>query len=198
MTATGHRPMVRRSESHLLVIPPDRSNDGGSDLARTDVFPTSPADDDPFHAATTRGPCRITPEEFAVETPSRRFDDPSTPKARGRQSRSQQSKMALRALRIAMLAACSALGLLAALGTARGEAPDPDAGAAKIREAVSRGLGLVRTAAENYPNHRDCFSCHHQTLPMLAIVTARAAGWRSVTTCSRGRPNSPASPSGSA
>lgn len=44
------------------------------------------------------------------------------------------------------------------------------------REAVSTGLAVVQKAAANYPNHRDCFSCHHQTLPILAMVSARDAG----------------------
>src|SRR5438874_11738517 len=39
--------------------------------------------------------------------------------------------------------------------------------------AVTRALPLVQKAASNYPKHRDCFSCHHQTLPMLALATAR-------------------------
>src|SRR5262249_17989182 len=43
----------------------------------------------------------------------------------------------------------------------------------KIANAAARGLALVQKAAANYPKHRDCFSCHHQTLPMLAMVTAR-------------------------
>jgi len=40
--------------------------------------------------------------------------------------------------------------------------------------AVTRSLPLLQKAAANYPKHRDCFSCHHQTLPMLAMTTARA------------------------
>ena len=43
----------------------------------------------------------------------------------------------------------------------------------EVRQAVLRGLQIASTAAENYPNHQTCFSCHHQTLPMLALVTAR-------------------------
>jgi N-acyl-D-amino-acid deacylase len=39
--------------------------------------------------------------------------------------------------------------------------------------AVEAGLTLVQRAAANYPEHRDCFSCHHQTLPMLAMSAAR-------------------------
>jgi N-acyl-D-amino-acid deacylase len=42
-----------------------------------------------------------------------------------------------------------------------------------VREAVERGLPVVEKAAANYPKHRQCFSCHHQTLPMLAMATAR-------------------------
>ncbi len=80
------------------------------------------------------------------------------------------------ASRTAVLMAIGSLGLLATPGPARGEAPYLGADAVEIREAVSRGLGLVQSAAENYPTHRDCFSCHHQTLPVFAIVTARAHG----------------------
>lgn len=42
-------------------------------------------------------------------------------------------------------------------------------------DAVERGLQIVQKAAANYPKHRNCFSCHHQTLPMLAMVNAREA-----------------------
>ncbi len=80
------------------------------------------------------------------------------------------------ATRSVVLSAVGSLGLLAVAGPARGEAPVADPDRRLVREAVGRGLGLVRAAAENYPKHRTCFSCHHQTLPMLAIVTARAGG----------------------
>jgi N-acyl-D-amino-acid deacylase len=46
----------------------------------------------------------------------------------------------------------------------------------KIASALARGLPIVQKAAVNYPNNRDCFSCHHQTLPMLAVVTAGTRG----------------------
>jgi hypothetical protein len=45
----------------------------------------------------------------------------------------------------------------------------------KTAAAVSRGLKILERGAENYPKHRQCFSCHHQTLPMLAIREARRA-----------------------
>ncbi|MGC6437343.1 MAG: hypothetical protein ACON5I_13370, partial [Verrucomicrobiales bacterium] len=34
-----------------------------------------------------------------------------------------------------------------------------------VRNAVEGGLRIVQRGAQNYPNNRDCFSCHHQTLP---------------------------------
>lgn len=37
-----------------------------------------------------------------------------------------------------------------------------------IPDALDSGLKLVRKGAGNYPNHRQCFSCHHQTLPLQA------------------------------
>ena len=45
-----------------------------------------------------------------------------------------------------------------------------------IRSSVEKGLQIVQKAAQNYPSHRKCFSCHHQTLPMLAMSAAREAG----------------------
>src|SRR4051812_17927832 len=46
----------------------------------------------------------------------------------------------------------------------------------RIRDAVTTGLALVQKAAENYPTHRTCFSCHHQTLPMFAMTAALGSG----------------------
>ncbi len=52
-------------------------------------------------------------------------------------------------------------------GMARASEPQPD-----VAAAVRSGLALVEKAAANYPNNRQCFSCHHQTLPMLAMTEA--------------------------
>jgi N-acyl-D-amino-acid deacylase len=46
----------------------------------------------------------------------------------------------------------------------------------RVAAALDKGLPLVADAAMNYPDHRRCFSCHHQTLPMLAIVAGNRAG----------------------
>lgn len=47
-----------------------------------------------------------------------------------------------------------------------------------LRSAVARGLDVVTKAAGRYPENETCFSCHHQTLPLLAAVTARDHGER--------------------
>lgn len=46
----------------------------------------------------------------------------------------------------------------------------------RIVAALKLGLPIVEKAAANYPTHRKCFSCHHQTLPMLSVVCDRDAG----------------------
>jgi N-acyl-D-aspartate/D-glutamate deacylase len=69
-----------------------------------------------------------------------------------------------------LLAAVLSVLTLAAGRPAVGAGPDA------VREAVARGLALVQKAAGNYPTHRNCFSCHHQTLPMLAMAAARDRG----------------------
>lgn len=45
-----------------------------------------------------------------------------------------------------------------------------------LEEAIDGGLKVVQKAAANYPENRSCFSCHHQSLPMLAMVEGRAFG----------------------
>ncbi len=49
--------------------------------------------------------------------------------------------------------------------------------------ALRLGLPLIQQAAANYPKHRKCFSCHHQTLPMLVMVAAPRRGWKLIKSC---------------
>jgi N-acyl-D-amino-acid deacylase len=65
-------------------------------------------------------------------------------------------------------AALLALGVLA---SQRSAAETP------LSQAVQRGLDNLQKAAAKYSVHRDCFSCHHQTLPLLALVTAASRGF---------------------
>lgn len=46
-----------------------------------------------------------------------------------------------------------------------------------VRNATQRGLSLVMKAASNWLENQTCFSCHHQTLPMLAMTEAVRAGF---------------------
>jgi N-acyl-D-amino-acid deacylase len=48
---------------------------------------------------------------------------------------------------------------------------------AEVKVAVSRGLDALARSVAAYPRNRSCFSCHHQTLPMLALVTATSRGY---------------------
>ncbi len=61
--------------------------------------------------------------------------------------------------------------LLVGLACRAAEGPSP----AELESAILQGVSLIRQAATNYPKHRQCFSCHHQTLPMLALREARSA-----------------------
>lgn len=49
--------------------------------------------------------------------------------------------------------------------------------AVDVENAVRRGLTRVTTAASNWPSNRTCFSCHHQTLPILAVIQASRVGF---------------------
>ena len=60
---------------------------------------------------------------------------------------------------------------------ARLVAEEPKSADADVRKAVTRGLAVLEKAAARYPEHRECFSCHHQTLPMLGLLTARTHGF---------------------
>lgn len=66
--------------------------------------------------------------------------------------------------------ACSA-------GVARGEGPGVQAQfAGQVRAAVEKSLPGILRGAANYPEHRECFSCHHQAQPLMALTAAKARG----------------------
>src|SRR5262245_4469061 len=69
---------------------------------------------------------------------------------------------------------------LIAQGAAAATGAVPETGSQPTRRAIedaaNRGLRLVEKAVANYPTHRTCFSCHHQTLPLQAMVSAREYG----------------------
>jgi N-acyl-D-amino-acid deacylase len=46
-----------------------------------------------------------------------------------------------------------------------------------IRNAAVKGLKRLEAAAVNYTKNRACFSCHHQTLPVLALMAGKERGF---------------------
>lgn len=65
-----------------------------------------------------------------------------------------------------------ALGLLVpALAAAQGGAPDR-------KQALRRAIPLLEKAGAGYIRQRGCFSCHHQAVPVLALVAARDRGFK--------------------
>jgi hypothetical protein len=54
-----------------------------------------------------------------------------------------------------------------------GGSPKPEA----VRSAVDKALPLILNATEEYPRSRDCFSCHPQAVPVLALATAKGRGF---------------------
>src|SRR5438067_3758134 len=60
-------------------------------------------------------------------------------------------------------------------GDATAAAPEPTANA--VRSAVVTALPLIQSSATEYTKHRQCFSCHHQAVPILAMTTARPRGF---------------------
>jgi N-acyl-D-amino-acid deacylase len=47
---------------------------------------------------------------------------------------------------------------------------------ARLKEAVAKGVQRVQQGATNYLTHRQCFSCHHQALPVMAMMLAQQRG----------------------
>jgi hypothetical protein len=46
-----------------------------------------------------------------------------------------------------------------------------------VRAAIGRALPLLRKGAKGHIRKRDCFGCHNQASPLLALVTARDRGF---------------------
>lgn len=68
---------------------------------------------------------------------------------------------------------------LLSISTSRTRAND-DSRSPELREkfthAVEAGLAVIQRGARNYPTHRKCFACHHQTMPLVGMTAARDAG----------------------
>jgi hypothetical protein len=69
-----------------------------------------------------------------------------------------------------MPAAVLMLGLAAPL---RAGETDP---AREVRDAVTRALPLIQKGSAGHLEHRSCFACHHQAVPLFAMAAARSRG----------------------
>lgn len=67
------------------------------------------------------------------------------------------------------------VGVVGVVG--RADEPAVRVDAAEVRGAIDRALPLLKQAARNYPTHRKCFACHHQTFPLLALRASAAHGF---------------------
>jgi N-acyl-D-amino-acid deacylase len=60
---------------------------------------------------------------------------------------------------------------------AQGQAAGEVRLALDTRVAIELGLRRIAQGAANYPKNRQCFSCHHQAMPILALTAARRRGF---------------------
>jgi hypothetical protein len=67
----------------------------------------------------------------------------------------------------------SALIVLTCSAGALADPPTP----AQIRAAATKSLTLLQKTATKYTEHRQCFSCHHQAMPMFAFAAAKTRGF---------------------
>jgi hypothetical protein len=67
-----------------------------------------------------------------------------------------------------------AVTMMAGLGSmAMAAEPSPEV----IKATAGRALALIEASTKEYLLHRDCFSCHHQAVPVLALTLARDRGF---------------------
>src|SRR6185437_13459272 len=66
--------------------------------------------------------------------------------------------------------------ILAIQSTGDTQAARADIDSAQIRRAVQKSIALLQKTGKEWFGHRSCTSCHHSTLPTLALVTARRHG----------------------
>jgi hypothetical protein len=64
--------------------------------------------------------------------------------------------------------------LIGLAGAAAGAEPGPPV--EDVRAAVTKALPLIQKGSAGHREQRTCFACHHQAVPLLAVVTARSRG----------------------
>ncbi len=73
---------------------------------------------------------------------------------------------------LAVAVSLASLGFRASL-PATAQEPTPE----QIRAAVVRSVPLLQKSSAEYTRHRQCFACHHQAMPLLALTTAQSRGF---------------------
>ena len=68
------------------------------------------------------------------------------------------------------------VALLSSLGTSSLTADD-NPQSEKITAAVTKAVALIEHSGSVYRRERQCFSCHHQALPVLALTEVRSRGF---------------------
>ena len=48
----------------------------------------------------------------------------------------------------------------------------------RIRQAVQKAIPLIEKSAATYVQKRDCFTCHHQALPLMVFSRVKSAGFQ--------------------
>jgi Prenyltransferase and squalene oxidase repeat len=56
-------------------------------------------------------------------------------------------------------------------------AGEPELSPASVRVAAAKALPLIEKSTAEYPHLRDCFSCHHQAVPVFALSLSRDRGF---------------------
>ena len=56
-------------------------------------------------------------------------------------------------------------------------AAEPTSHAEEIETAVNKSVALIEKSGATYRQERQCFSCHHQALPVLALAEVRRRGF---------------------
>ena len=94
--------------------------------------------------------------------------------------RTTPSPLAILATVAGLLAAGLGFFIMAPLASAAEPDPVPELSELRprIKAALPRTLKLLQASAAEYTRQRDCFSCHHQALPAMALALADRHGWQ--------------------
>lgn len=70
------------------------------------------------------------------------------------------------------------LSLIVLLLATSANADEPAVAPDELRSAIEKALPLLEKGAVGHREHRECFSCHNQGVPIVALTTARSRGFK--------------------